>query len=78
MKLTKTFQNSVTAQKKIAEKGYNFVLSHYIEFVNRDETVDFDTSMKSLQKELGDLFRQEEESKKKTRSHGLPQSAFSR
>ena len=51
-------------KKEIAEKGYNLVPSRYIEFVNRDETVDFDTSMKTLQKELGDLFRQEEESKK--------------
>ena len=51
-------------KKEIAEKGYNLVPSRYIEFVNRDETVDFDTSMKNLQKELGDLFRQEEESKK--------------
>ena len=51
-------------KKEIAEKGYNLVPSRYIEFVNRDEIVDFDTSMKTLQKELGDLFRQEEESKK--------------
>ena len=51
-------------KKEIVEKGYNLVPSRYIEFVNRDETVDFDTSMKNLQKELGDLFRQEEESKK--------------
>ena len=51
-------------KKEIAEKGYNLVPSRYIEFVNRDETVDFDTSMKALQKELGDLFKQEDESKK--------------
>ena len=51
-------------KKEIAEKGYNLVPSRFIEFVNRDETVDFDTSMKTLQSELTDLFRQEEESKK--------------
>ena len=32
--------------------------------INFPETVDFDTSMKTLQSELTDLFRQEEESKK--------------
>ena len=51
-------------KKEIAEKGYNLVPSRYIEFVNRDETEDFDASMKTLQSELADLFRQEEESKK--------------
>ncbi len=51
-------------KKEIAKKGYNLVPSRYIEFVNRDETIDFDTSMKNLQKELGALFRLEEMSKK--------------
>ena len=49
---------------EIAEKGYNLVPSRYIEFVNRDETQDFDSSMKALQTELTDLLKQEEESKK--------------
>ena len=48
---------------EIAEKGYNLVPSRYIEFVNRDETLDFDTTMKTLQTELTDLLRQEEKSK---------------
>ena len=51
-------------KKEIAEKGYNLVPSRYIEFVNRDETADFDTTMKALQSELTDLLKQEEESKK--------------
>ena len=50
--------------KEIAEKGYNLVPSRYIEFVNRDETQDFDSSMKALQSELTELLKQEEESKK--------------
>ncbi len=49
--------------EEIAEKDFTLVPSRYIEFVNRDETVDFDTKMKTLQKELTDLLKQEEESK---------------
>ena len=50
-------------KKEIGEKGYNLVPSRYIEFVNRDETADFDTTMKSIQSELTDLLKQEEASK---------------
>jgi type I restriction enzyme M protein len=39
------------------------VPSRYIEFVNRDENIDFDTKMKSLQGELKELLVQEEKSK---------------
>ena len=46
-------------KKEIAEKGYNLVPSRYIEFENRDETLDFDTTMKNLQSELADLLNQE-------------------
>jgi len=49
---------------EIAEKGYTLVPSRYIEFVNRDESIDFDTKMKSLQSELKELLIQEEQSKK--------------
>ena len=48
---------------EIAEKGYTLVPSRYIEFVNRDENIDFDTKMKSLQAELKDLLEQEEKLK---------------
>ena len=51
-------------KKEIAEKGYNLVPSRYIEFVNRDETQDYDSAMKALQSELTDLLKQEEMSKK--------------
>lgn len=49
---------------EIAEKGYTLVPSRYIEFVNKDENIDFDTKMKSLQSELKELLLKEENSKK--------------
>lgn len=48
---------------EIAEKGYTLVPSRYIEFINRDENVDFDIKMKGLQAELTELLVQEEKSK---------------
>lgn len=48
---------------EVREKGYTLVPSRYIEFVNRDENIDFDTKMKTLQKELTELLQQEEKSK---------------
>ena len=47
----------------MAEKGFTLVPSRYIEFVNRDENIDFDTKMKTLQSELQELFIQEKKSK---------------
>ena len=49
---------------EVKEKGFTLVPSRYIEFVNRDENIDFDTKMTQLQSELTDLLKQEEESKK--------------
>ena len=37
--------------------------SRYIEFVNRDEVVDYDTRMKELQEELTNILRKEAESR---------------
>lgn len=48
---------------EVKEKGFTLVPSRYIEFVNRDENIDFDTKMKTLQSELQDLLVQEEKSK---------------
>ena len=48
---------------EIAEKGFTLVPSRYIEFVNRDENIDFDTKMKTLQAELKELLVEEEKSK---------------
>lgn len=49
--------------EEVAEKGYTLVPSRYIEFVNRDENIDFDTKMKALQTELAELLVAEEKSK---------------
>ncbi|MBK5214786.1 MAG: N-6 DNA methylase [Flavobacteriaceae bacterium] len=50
-------------REEVAKKDFSLVPSKYIEFINRDENIDFDTKMQSLQSELSDLLRQEEESK---------------
>lgn len=48
---------------EVKEKGFTLVPSRYIEFVNRDENIDFDTKMKTLQAELKGLLIEEEKSK---------------
>ena len=48
---------------EIKEKGFSLVPSKYIEFVNRDETVDYDTKMKELQTELSEILQREVESR---------------
>lgn len=48
---------------EVKEKGFTLVPSRYIEFVNRDENIDFDTKMQSLQSELKELLVAEEKSK---------------
>jgi len=48
---------------EIKAKDFSLVPSKYIEFVNRDENIDFDTKMKGLQIEFSDLLKQEKESK---------------
>ena len=48
---------------EVSEKSFTLVPSRYIEFINRDENVDFDTKMKTLQAELQDLLVAEEKSK---------------
>jgi type I restriction enzyme M protein len=49
---------------EIAQKDFSLVPSKYIEFVNRDENIDFDEKMKSLQSDLTSLLKKEEKSKK--------------
>ena len=49
---------------EVKEKDFTLVPSRYIEFVNRDENVDYESKMATLQSELTDLLKQEEESKK--------------
>lgn len=48
----------------LKDKGYSLVPSKYIEFINRDEKIDFDVKMKQLQGEMRELLKQEEESEK--------------
>lgn len=52
-----------TVDPGVASKGYTLVPSRYIEFINRDENIDFDTKMKTLQSELQELLKAEEKSK---------------
>ena len=50
--------------EEVKDKGFSLVPSKYIEFVNRDENIDYDTKMRALQEELIDLLKQEEQSTK--------------
>lgn len=49
---------------EVAKKDFSLVPSKYIEFVNRDENIDFDEKMKTLQSEFAELLKAEEQSKK--------------
>jgi type I restriction enzyme M protein len=50
--------------EEVEKKDFSLVPSKYIEFVNRDENIDFDDKMKALQREFAELLKAEEESKK--------------
>jgi type I restriction enzyme M protein len=50
--------------EEIAAKDYSLVPSKYIEFINRDENIDFDEKMQILQYDFARLLKEEEESKK--------------
>lgn len=49
--------------EEIEKKDFSLVPSKYIEFVNRDENIDFDEKMKSLQLEFAELLKAEVQSK---------------
>ncbi|MCD8405013.1 type I restriction-modification system subunit M [Tenacibaculum dicentrarchi] len=49
--------------EEIRKKEYSLVPSKYIEFVNRDENINFEDKMKSLQTEFSQLLKDEEKSK---------------
>ena len=49
---------------EIRSKDYSLVPSKYIEFINRDENINFDEKMKTLQGEFSELLKAEETSKK--------------
>lgn len=48
---------------EVAKKDFSLVPSKYIEFVNRDENIDFDEKMQVLKNEFADLLKAEAESK---------------
>jgi type I restriction enzyme M protein len=48
---------------EVVKKDFSLVPSKYIEFVNRDENIDFDEKMQSLQSEFAQLLNAEEQSK---------------
>jgi len=50
--------------EEVAKKDFSLVPSKYIEFVNRDENIDFDEKMQALQTEFADLLKAEAQSKK--------------
>ena len=49
---------------EVRSKDYSLVPSKYIEFINRDENIDFDEKMAGLQAEFAELLKAEEDSKK--------------
>ena len=49
---------------EVRDKDYSLVPSKYIEFINRDEVIDFDEKMTTLQSEFSELLKKEEESNK--------------
>lgn len=51
------------SKEEIKAKDYSLVPSKYIEFVNRDEQVDFNQKMTSIQTEMRDLLKAEQKSK---------------
>ena len=51
------------SKDEVEKKDYSLVPSKYIEFVNRDENIDFDAKMTTLQSEFVELLKEEEKSK---------------
>jgi type I restriction enzyme M protein len=65
----KTYQNTAefcysASFEEVAKKDFSLVPSKYIEFINRDENIDFDEKMQTLQTEFADLLKAEAQSKK--------------
>jgi len=48
--------------EEVAKKDFSLVPSKYIEFLNRDENIDFDEKMKKLQSEFSGLLKSESQS----------------
>ena len=65
---TTTYQNIPefcysASLEEVAKKDFSLVPSKYIEFVNRDENIDFDEKMQALQSEFSELLKAEIDSK---------------
>ena len=65
----KTYQNKAefcysATFEEVEKKDFSLVPSKYIEFVNRDEKIDFDEKMQALQTEFAELLRNEQQSQK--------------
>jgi type I restriction enzyme M protein len=52
-----------TSFDEVAKKDFSLVPSKYIEFVNRDENIDFEEKMNALKNEFADLLKAEAQSK---------------
>jgi type I restriction enzyme M protein len=50
--------------EEVKNKDFSLVPSKYVEFINRDENIDFDVKMQSLQTEFAELLKAEESSRK--------------
>lgn len=50
--------------EEVRKKDYSLVPSKYIEFINRDENIDYEEKMEQLQQEFADLLKSEDQSKK--------------
>ena len=64
----KTYQNTPefcysASFEDVEKKDFSLVPSKYIEFVNRDENIDFDEKMETLKGEFADLIKAEAKSK---------------
>ncbi len=62
-KNTPEYCYSASAQE-VSKKDFSLVPSKYIEFVNRDENIDFDDKMTALKSDITTILKSEEQSKK--------------
>jgi type I restriction enzyme M protein len=49
---------------EVKKKDYSLVPSKYVEFINKDESIDYDEKMRSLRSEFSELIKTEENNKK--------------
>jgi len=56
------------SREEIESKGYSLVPSKYIEFVNKDEEVNFEEKMQEIQSEMKDILLKEESSRKELKA----------